>query len=203
MDELKEMWKAIESDRFSNSIPTKENIVLDQLRPNNQIEKLRFYIKVKLGFTIVIAFLFTAIIPFLGYWPTQILLAILTVAYIVGGYMLYKEYQVLKQGLDPTLDLKHALYQYLSRVKFILRTEERVVFYLLPISLSAGFLFGAWLGSGYDDQHLSAVSFWLTLAAAMTVLMPISHWLGKWMNRVTFGKVIRQVEDLIEELEKG
>ena len=202
MDELKEMWKAIESDRFSNGIPTKENIVLDQLRPNNQIEKLRFYIKVKLGFTIGIAVLFTIIIPLLGYWPTQILLATLTIAYIVGGYMLYKEYQVLKQGLDPTLDLKHALYQYLSRVKFILRTEERLVFYLLPISLSAGFLFGAWLGSGYDDQHLSAVSFWLTLAAAMTVLMPISHWLGKWMNRVTFGKLIKQIEENIQELER-
>lgn len=201
MDELKEMWKSIENNRFSDAIPSERDFYQPKQASINLIAKLAYMVKIKLLFAVSIALFFVVITPLLDYWPTQLLLVLLIIAYVAGSYVLYKEYQILKTGIDHSLDLKTALSQYLDRVKKVLAMEERIALFLYPISFSAGFLLGAWEAAG-NDEHIQETSFWLILLATVAVVTPLCRLLANWMNRISFGKVIERVEAQIQEMER-
>jgi hypothetical protein len=63
-------------------------------------------------------------------------------------------------------------------------------------------MLGGMVGSGRSvSEFMGRPHMALLLGATIVVMTPVSYWLGKWMFKVSFGKVLGQVDEYIGGLE--
>lgn len=202
MDDLKDAWGELKA-KDGEAI----NLELDQIKESAHsksagvIESLNKKLKQKLWFVwggIVI------FIPLLFISPnkiTTVLISVLLVVYLVGGIVLNKERKLIKEEIDLTNNIKHTVQTYHERVSKILKYEELIGLTLYPISASAGFIVG--LNAEKDNSDFfNDWKGWAILFVVLLVLTPLCHWFAKWMNRVAFGKYLKQLEETLGELNR-
>jgi len=201
MDELQQAWQDLkgETENFTG-IQKEEFQKAISEKSHGQVSKLRSQVRWKFYFCIFFSVILAVGIPFVNILASQILLTLLLAAYIVGGILLYQELIYLKKNIDMSENLLEGLKTYHHRIKQVLKYEELTGLILYPFSLSAGFFIGLQAGDP-SEPIMNERSDWIALVIAMIVITPLAHLLARWMNKVAFGKYLKQLQKNIDELE--
>lgn len=202
MDNLKALWNDLKQDSKEMTDFSKSEIQQTINQKSKGIMKAlsqkvlhKFYFCI--FFTVVIA----AAIPFAGSIIAKVLLLILLAAYLIGDILLWQEYSKLKPILDVTSDPLENMKTVRDRIKSVIKHEQLIGLAFYPISVAAGLLYG--MGIGKEDPVLmSKTSDWVVLIVSMLVIVPLSHYAAKAMNKKAFGKYLDKLENNILELEK-
>ncbi|MEL6594261.1 MAG: hypothetical protein AAFP02_16300 [Bacteroidota bacterium] len=201
--DLRETWNELQQQSFDINIiedGSLESMIHQQSA--SPMDKLRSQVFKKMMFIVGFVILFLAVMPFINKTIVQILLLVLTLAYVIGGIILWQEYNLLKTDIPMDNNLLESLKSYRDRIKAILKYEELIGLILYPISATLGFMWS------FTQDHTVAEVFekpfvWMTLVITLIVLTPACHWLARWMNKKAFGKYLDQLEENISTLESS
>jgi hypothetical protein len=199
MDQLKVAWKNIQPENVKDDI---DRIKLEEIintKSKSPMDTLRQRVLIKWYFSLFFTLVLVVGIPFVDVLVSQILLSILLMGYVFGDVMLYQEYRQLKKVMNMDDNIRDTLEAYRKRVKNVLYYEELVGLTLYPISLSAGFFLSGFLSD--PEGFMTERTDWVFFVIMLVILVPASHFLARWMNRVSFGKYLNQLDENIKELQ--
>ncbi|MCE2732519.1 MAG: hypothetical protein ACK57K_02955 [Chryseotalea sp.] len=202
--DLQEVWKKLNEDKLSKT--TSQVSLLSNFKSKHPVQKLIVALQATLAFSIAFGILFFVLIFFYSYWLLQILLGIIVIAYI-WFYLHNKNiYKKLKREWESTLsgNVHQALQSIYKIVTDSSRLQERAAIFIYPISISAGYLIGLQGGSGTNDIEAVFLKkeILLVLLGTIIVFTPLCYFLSKWMYKVSFGVYLKQLKNLLENLNK-
>ncbi len=199
--DLREHWNQISSEQIEDTKTSKEDI-MQAIRAKSQapLDKLRKKLYAKILWT-DLGIIFFAIMFFLtDIVAIKVLIGVIGACYIVGFIFLVKEYLELRETITMDENLLQTLSRYYQKFTSIMKYEERFGLFVYPISASAGFLFGASIETPLEE-NLARPVFTVILVIVVAILVPLSHWLAKWMNRKAFGQYLDKLQLNIEQLQ--
>jgi len=202
MDELKQVWKDFKKENNElTAYSTNEIILSISKKSNGTMQALRKKVLIKLILCLFFTVLLAVYIPFAYPLPSQLLLLLLLIAYLLGDILFYQEYKILGREIDMNKDLLLSMKTVRNRIKKANKYEELIDLILYPFSFTAGFI----TGLTFEDQNRAYMvdsKDWIALIIAIIIFTPLGHWLAKWMNKRSFGKYLNRLEENITQLEK-
>lgn len=127
-------------------------------------------------------------------------LGLLNVAFVSAFvYTLYL-YRQLPNQLPVDGPIRPTLQRYHHIISRWLRTNERIALFFYPLSVCTGFFIGL---LNYQDISVALQSpgiLW-ALGICLLVLVPLSHYLSRWMGQQAFGQYLEQLEQHLAILE--
>ncbi|MGB3183903.1 MAG: hypothetical protein WBB45_21095 [Cyclobacteriaceae bacterium] len=203
MDELKQAWLDLNSaDYIDHELKNEEIMQAIHSSSKSPIRQLAINIYAKFWFAVFFIVLEIAGIILIGIPIVKILLGIMLGAYVTGGIALYMEYKDLKKGVTMDMNLLSGLRQYRDRVRKVLKYEERAGIAIYPVAIVAGLYVGAAAGNP-DAILFSDTRSIIILGAVIVVLVPACYYLARWMNKVSFGKLLDELDENIQRLENA
>lgn len=163
--------------------------------------------KIQKGFTIKLSFivLFTFMFIYIGVVVEEALVSglqfFMAGVYFAAFFLFLSQYKKIKAGIPMDESLLPHLKNYHQFVSRILTQEEKITLFIYPVALTAGFLLGFTSSATMEEFTNSRWAIFL-LAACWIILTPLTHMLAKWMNKVSFGKYLKELEEHIQELER-
>jgi len=163
--------------------------------------------KIRTGFTIKLAFIavFTFVFLYLGIKVKEPLVSglqfFMAGVYFSAFFLFLSQNKKIKAGIPMDEGLLTNLRNYHAFLSRVLKQEERIALFIYPVALTAGFLLGFTTEADLDQFFESRTAI-ILLIACWIVLTPLSHLLAVWMNKVSFGKYLAELEAHISELEK-
>lgn len=195
---LEDTWKDLSEQ--SQSINPSEVLKSIKNKDMDVLAKLQRKLLFKIDFTITFTVLYTLILFFIKDWIVSLLFIVILVFHIGALIYFLKEYQSMKKLIPMDGNIKETLSTYLKRIKQVIRNEERVGVFLYPLALSAGFFLSLISKISWEEfmQDRTALITWIV---SMIVFTPVGHFMGKKMNKISFGKQISKLEGMISEIE--
>ena len=198
---LQDTWNELQSSSFDVKVFEEDSFkAMIHSSSQSQMSQLAKKVNIKIGFIVGFIIFFLGLMPFVKVAVVQVLLLVLTLAYVIGLILLWQEKKELKREIPMDGKMLEALKAFYQRVRNILRYEELIGLFLYPISATAGFLLGFTIKRDISEVF-SETYVWMTLVVLLVVATPFFHWLARWMNKVAFGKYLDQLEANIQELE--
>lgn len=192
---IEDTWKSLDSPLSSEEITRGL-----RSKPVDVLRKLNKRLWWKIAFTILFTPLYVAMVFYLKDWLPQLLFAIMAVSHIIGLVFFVQRYRKAKQLNMATGNVVETLKLYAENVRSTIRLEELSGLVLYPIAGSAGFFFSLLEEMSFQEA-LNDQRTWIVLLISILVITPLAHLLARWMNRKTFSKLLKQLDDRINELE--
>jgi Ca2+/Na+ antiporter len=197
--ELRELWKKLESEKLSKPVVGAVHI---QKKSKHPVEKLKRTYFASTLFAIFFLFCFIALL-FLFHEPVvKTGIAVVVAIYIFFVYINFKTYKRIDTKLLLDQNLKSALEETYQFIKDNIRFQERFSLYIYPLCGAAGMLMGLATGGGEATKYLDN-NFVLGLLVVVPLLLTPPCWLlAKWLHKVSYGASLKQLKELIDEMEK-
>jgi hypothetical protein len=194
---LQEVWKRMESDKLSRPVIGAVEV---RKKSNHPVAKLKRAYLISTGFAILfllgfIALFFTFDAPIIKGSLALVILGY--IFFLVVNLSMYRKINVelpVDQSLRAVLAHTHAF------ISDNIRFQERVALFIYPVAATAGFLVG--LASGGDvNVLLEKRAVLIVLLITILILTPLAFYLARWMYRVSYGRCLTEIQQLIDELD--
>ncbi|MCA6075518.1 hypothetical protein [Fulvivirga sedimenti] len=201
MSDLKLLWETAKERHGTEDIISRE-IVHEAIKRKSGgvMDKLRKSVLYKMWFSV---FSFALLIPFIilsDDFAVIILLTVVELAMLAGVFFFYKEHKELKKDIDITANPRDVMTRFSARIRRVIHYEEMIGLTMYPLSASAGFIIG--VNADPDiDPFFNEWHEWVIFFVVIAILTPLCHWLTKWMNRITFKKLLNRLEENIQQLD--
>ncbi len=198
MDSLKEVWNQanvsqtqihIGNNELKNALHTKSNGVIEKL--NQRLTWKLWYIISSIGVFLAIMILSTSLLA-------QVLSAFINLIFIISGYLLYREKQIIKSEVQMESDLLNTLSTYKTKVERILKLEEYIGLLTYPFNIVTGYVIGISISN--NPSMVLDTTDYIILTVCTLAFFPLAHYMTKWMNKLAFGKYLAQLTENIENL---
>lgn len=198
--DLQDIWKDFQPKTDEVRDITNTNQLHHSSSFENPLKKLKKLLRANIIWSIVISIIYIPVMIYAEYWQIHAFLSVVIVFTIWAVYSAIKLYQ----DLDPNVSANNLLSELKRQANAInkwMDVQKKVALAIYPISAAAGFMFGAVAGSGKPLEQVMAKPnmIWI-LIITVIVLTPICHLLTKWMFNFSFGKVLKKMNGLIDEL---
>lgn len=200
--DLKKTWDKLQEQHLSISVLDEATILRAiHQKSHGPIRKIRNGFTIKLGFIGFFAVMFI----YIGVMVEETLVSglqfFMSGVYFSAFFLFVSHYKRIRAGIPMDEGLLPHLNNYHQFVTRILRQEEKIALFVYPVALTAGFLLGFTSAATLEEFFNSKWAIVL-LVACWIVLTPLSHLLAQWMNKVSFGKYLSELEEHIRELER-
>jgi hypothetical protein len=197
--DLQEIWKKLEMDKLNKPVLGSLDI---QKKSKHPVQKLKTLYLITTGFAITFLIIFI-ILFFLFHEPiVKYGLVAVSICYAFFLAVNWSMYKKIKVDLPVDQNLKTALLHTYNFISDNIRFQERAAIFIYPIAGTAGFLMGGSVGSGNIEKMMSTNFAIISLVITLAILTPAGYFLARWLNRVSYGKGLGKLKQLIDELEK-
>jgi hypothetical protein len=186
------------------------DIVLDKLLQKANFSNLHSklplrMLKKNLLIGIVYATLFTVFYVVLFFivhiWQVHIAIAVGTVFNIVVGMDSWKLYKSVNENISLNNSLRNELEKNYYGFLRWWRIQEKLGLYVYPIAITGGFILGGVEGSGKSvEAFLYNPKILIVLGITLLLLVPACYYGSRWMYNYAYGKHLKKMKMLIEEL---
>lgn len=149
----------------------------------------------------VITVVYVVLICFISIWQVQLAIAIAILFNTWVGFDTWKLYTNITVNVSATNSLKDELQKNYSGFQKWWRIQERLGLFVYPIAATGGFILGGVEGSGktaeaflYNPQMLTV------LGVTLIILVPVCYYGARWMFNYAYGKHLKKLKQLIDEL---
>ena len=174
----------------------------ERQRSNHPVWKLRRAIRLNLVFGVLITTGYLALFPLLGHVAVLVFFALVfmyNVWSIVHTFRLYKR---IPAHVPADHDLLNVLREQAEATTAWMKLHQRTGLIMYPLAVTGGFLVGGMHGSGLSPAlFMAKPHVQLALVVALVVLVPLCHFLVRWMTRTAFGVHVEAMRARIAELE--
>ena len=207
--DLKKLWDEIEEQDLSPGGEVQEagadEIRTASLHPLQKLRK-RLWQKLLWGIGINLAYVlgFIAILLSAGSlevgWSRGWILVVMFASSILPVFPIWRLYRRLPGLVQMDNKVLELLKTYRDTVRSVFRIED-IYAWIMAVPAPA---IGAWYGMLSALEPGETMEGWDVLVALVVgiVLSPLTIWLTKKLNKIAFGKQLKEVEDLIEGMEE-
>ncbi|HMP98866.1 MAG TPA: hypothetical protein PKC24_03730 [Cyclobacteriaceae bacterium] len=196
--ELHDAWKKLEAEKLSKPLDARFDFKKTSKHPVN---KLIRNFKITLGFSVLFELMFIYLLFVFTQPLVQFFTGIMIIVYVFFIVVNYKVLKNLERTSQMDGDLKGTLHQIYDNVNASLKFQRKAALIIYPFAVTAGFLMG--LSEEKDAvEMMQKSSVIISLLIAIVVLTPLSYLLAVWMEKVSYGKCLKQLQELIKEFDK-
>lgn len=196
--ELEQIWKKLESEKLEVVHATR--LATWPPKSKHPVRKLEQAFLIALLFVVFFEGIFVYLFVDSAHPLVRLFLALVISSYVIFFVSNYRVYRDIRKEIDFSQNLYQTLTTIHSKVDRSLRFQRKAAIFIYPIAASAGFLLGF---SMEKDPSMVIQEFWLlgVMIATSIILTPCGYWLARWMEKVSYGKYLVQLKELIQELE--
>ncbi len=134
-------------------------------------------------------------------WQVHITIIIAITFNFIVGIDTWKLYKAIDENISTSSSLKEELEKNYFSFQRWWRIQERLGLYIYPIAIAGGFILGGVEGSGKSvEEFLYNPKILLVLGVAILLFVPICYFGATWMFHYAYGKHLKKLKLLIEEL---
>jgi hypothetical protein len=165
------------------------------------LKKMQKMLLTNMLWAILIVCVYIGILCFVRQWQIQALIGITLAVTLWSVISAWQLRQAVVTDVLPN-NLLTELKRNRDAIQRWMRVQIRAAMCLYPFSTAGGFLLGGVIGSGKSVGTLLSkpLVVWL-MVIVVALLTPLSYYLGKWMCKQSFGKLLDQINETITELE--
>ncbi|CAN5587402.1 hypothetical protein BH11BAC3_BH11BAC3_06950 [soil metagenome] len=199
---IEEQWKDMQEQQDDDLNSMLKMPFISQLSSKDPLQKIKRNLLLHSIYGILIAGLYVIILVRFPFW--QLLLCIGTVLLFtiwaaVKALLLYKKLSDNNNALSVLQQMEH----HYTVIKKWMSLQQWVALVIYPISAAGGFMLGGFLGSGKPiEVFMQKPIIIIALVIVTAILVPICHWLAKWMSRKAFGRYAEALKQNIEAFKK-
>ena len=203
MENLDKSWEKLSQSLEAEGHISREDILHDLRAESKQpLHMLIRNVKLKLYFSLGFAPFFILVAFFVKPLAVKLFMLAISLAYLIGGYYIYKGFKRIKDGVDLDKPSLEAIRLTKAAVHDVLRYELIFFIATFPISLTGGFLAGLSAESGNLDLLFEKTFVIWVLVGCYILFFPLGYYFSKWANKKHFGQYLQQLEDILQAAEK-
>lgn len=191
--DLKEAWKNLEKEKLS--IPVTGTISIPKYSKHPVASIINTF-AVGLIFCVFFGLVFLSLIFVMDQMIVKAGLIVITFFYgilFIVNWRVLRKIKRLHQSDEKVLNVLQGVHAIVSQtIKF----QQKLSWVFFPICVAGGFVLGV---SMKKDAAAMMVQpkFYLSLMVTMAVITPAAYFLSKWLTKISHGKYLKQIEDLI------
>jgi hypothetical protein len=193
--DLKEAWRNLEKEKLSKPVQGTVSIPKHSKHP---VDKLIQTFGLGLVFCIVFEMFFVYLFFAVDQTIVKVGMAVIIVLYAFLFAINFKVLQKLRRlhkSDDSVLKVLHGVHSIVSQtIKF----QQKISWGFFPMCVASGFVLGVSLKKDAAAMILQP-KFYIILLITMALVTPACYFLTKWMTRISYGKYLDQIEDLIRQ----
>lgn len=196
--DLKEAWKKLEREKLNKPVSGAVEVRKTSKHP---VQKLILLFKATLVFAIFFDLFFIYLLVTTPQLIVKIFLAIMIIVYLFFFILNYRILKDIQHSFRLDQNLKGTLQQVFDNTMYTLAFQRKSSLFMYPLAATTGFL----LGLSVEADAAVMMQKWqviLALVIAIIMLTPASYYLARWMEKVSYGKYLSQLRDLIQQFEK-
>jgi hypothetical protein len=196
--DLTEAWKKLESDTLSKPVAGSVHI---QKTSKHPVQKLILLFNVTLGFAMFFELGFIYLFVIMPQLIVKVFLVIMIITYAFFFLLNYKVLRKIKHSFRLDLSLKNTLKQVYDNTVSTLAFQRKASLIIYPLAATAGFL----MGLAAEKDAAMMMQKWqvqVILLISIIILTPSCYYLARWMEKVSYGKYLHQLRNLIAQFEK-
>lgn len=165
------------------------------------LKKLKRNLLMGLIWAAIITAFYVALFFIVPIWQVHIAIAIAILFNIIVGFDTWKLYKNINVNISTTNSLKDELQKNYSGFQRWWRIQERLGLFVYPIAAAGGFIMGGVEGSGKPvEAFLYNPKMLLILGVTLLILVPLCYYGARWMFKYAYGKHLKKLKSLIDEL---
>ncbi|MBN8664976.1 MAG: hypothetical protein J0L83_10390 [Chitinophagales bacterium] len=196
------IWKQIPEPEDADLSKLLNQIKLNDLQSRHPLEQLRKNFLMNIVWGIIINSGYIVLLWAYPLWQLFITIGLVFIAglvAIVQGIGLYRSLHRSVSSKAPLLQEMKAQYDSISKV---IKQQELYFLIIYPFAGAGGFMLGGMIGSGKSiEVFLSKPVIWISMLIIVPLIATGGHYLGKWLNKIAFGKHLSQLKENIDALE--
>lgn len=198
--DIEDIWQnSSASDKTLNNMFQQKNI--NSLHSKLPLRKLKNNLMMGIIWALLITVAYIILIFFIHFWQVYFALGVLIIFNIWIMLESWKLYSKIPSTITPSNSLKQELKNnYISFQKWF-SLQLKVSLFVYPIAAAGGFIIGGVWGSGKTVEAFLYNARMLTIMAiTVLILMAVSYYVAKWLFVHSYGKYLKKIKYLIEEL---
>jgi hypothetical protein len=165
------------------------------------LQKLKKNLLIGLILAFLITVIYVVLIYFISIWQVHLCIVIAILFNIWVGYDTWILYTNIKVNVSTTNSLKDELQKNYSSFQKSWRIQERLGLFVYPIAATGGFILGGVEGSGKSvEVFLYNPKMLIVLGVTLLILVPLCFYGARWMFNYAYGKHLKKLKQLIDEL---
>ena len=194
--DLQETWKNL--DREKLSIPVKGEVEL-RTASKHPVQKLINSFRYALGFIILFEVVFIYCFIIIPQPVVKIFLALMIVIYALGFLANYKTLRKVESHFVLDSNFKDSLQVIYESTKTSLAFQRRAWIFIYPLAGTTGFLLGLSISTDVVAVMQKSKNI-IALIITLAIVTPLGYYLAVWMESLSYGKYLIQLETLLAEL---
>jgi hypothetical protein len=200
MKDLKDIWSQNDDQNINMPEFNSDDLAKLKERSDSPLKKLKRNIQINsvFGWVFLAGFIVLLFIVD-GLW-FRVFMTILCLAYVAGIFFnrwIIQRYLTEIPMDDSLLDHLKGVHYGMNKA---FRAIEMASILIYPIAMTAGFLIPLTLENKLDHFNESAF-LWILLLVLFIVLTPACFYLNRYMTKLAFGKYVKQIKDIVDEME--
>jgi hypothetical protein len=197
--DIKQIWEKLEKEKLESS--QTDTLLKWPKKSKHPVNKLRQSFLIALLMTVFFLGLFSYLFAANNLLLLRIFIGLVIAAYLFFFVINYRIYREVSQPIDFSDSLLITLKNIYQNIDRMLRFQRKSALFIYPIAASTGFLLGF---SESKDPLLvfQNPKLLLSMIGISLILTPLCYWLAIWMEKISYGKYIVQLKDLIDSMEK-
>ena len=198
--DLENIWQQAGSkDDMLNRILQQKNF--DHLHSKLPLKKLKKNLLSGIAWAILITAGYLVLFYFIHIWQVYVALSIVIAFNIWIIILTWRLYKTTQDTITPSNSLKQELQKNYDGFQKWWAIQARLGLYVYPVAATGGFMLGGVVGSGKTvEAFLYRPSILIILAITIAIITPLCYYLSKWMFKYAYGRHLKKLKELIDEL---
>ena len=198
--DIKNIWKqGSGTDDALNKLLQQEDF--SNLHSRLPLMKLRKNLLMGMVWALLITGGYIFILCFIHFWQVYVALAVLIIFNVWIMVESWKLYKKTPSSITPSNSLKEELSNNYDSFNKWWSLQLKVSLFVYPIAAAGGFIIGGVSGSGKTvEAFLYNFRALGVLVITILILIPISYYAAKWVFNHAYGKHLKKIKLLIDEL---
>lgn len=196
--DLKEAWKKLEQEKLNQPVVGTVEVRKNSKHPMQKLIQLS---KITLVFVIFFELCFSFLLVIMEQPIVKVFLIIMIIAYLFFFVINYRVLRDIQKSFRLDLNLKSTLKQVYDNIMSTLAFQRKASIIIYPLAATSGFL----MGLSVEKDAAIMIQKWQVMVAlviTIIILTPACYYLARWMEKVSYGKYLNQLRELIQQFEK-
>ncbi len=165
------------------------------------LKKLKKNLLTGIFWALLITLFYISLFFLIQLWQVHVALVVMTLFNIWIMIDTWKLYKRTQENITVTNSLKQELQKNYDGFQKWWKLQQKAGLFVYPIAATGGFIVGGVEGSGKTvEAFLYNPQMLVILGITILVLVPISHYTAKWMFNYAYGKHLKKLKNLMDEL---
>lgn len=195
--DLQQAWNKLNVEKLGR-VPD-QSVRLEK-RSHHPVQRLILGFKVSLGFIIFFELIFVYLVYSMPQLVVKLGMLVMVITYAAGFFWNYRTLVQIQTLFRFDENILKSMKNISTITKASLATQRKSALVIYPLAGCAGFMLGLSLETDVVETLREPIIF-IIMLILIALLTPTAYYLARWMENLSFGKYMRQLDQTIHELE--